>query len=688
MGPRSHPRRRPTAVVAVGILALGLVIGALVGAAWGSTRPPSYAATATLMVALPGNEGTDELDSLRGRAVLAPVFATIAVTPDAVGRVTDELGIGDDAAAVLAETNARAEEGSAELSITARYHDASLAAAIANDLAADLIARTGGTATGTLLQIGRATPPETADRPATALAVAIGGIVGLAVAAGVVVAWTADGRRRDVAVPASGVAAGVEGHTTGSAAEPAPATDARDILLGALLGIGVLVAMALQLPGPLALGASALAVGAAALLPGAGFAALIVLLPHQEPEILGAIGVKLPILLALGYGLAVRMLARREVPRVGLGVLTIAGLLGIAFVSAVPAINGLEGDRAVASAARFLQFADGLILLVLAAVYFRRRDAVPFVVLTLLSVTFACLMAVFQLVAGNEPIPLLTGLYVGGLGQGLERVVGPFFNPNYFGLFAGLGVVLAIGVAVEAPRHRRLALLCLPILALAVMGTLSRGGVAATGVGILAWLWFRNRQLALVIGAAAVVAGLVVTPLLVQARLDASNAAAVAAAQAGISDSDQERFESVAAGTSLFLLDPVFGVGFGQYEYVSPRFVGNSFATSAHNQYLKILAEQGMVGTALYVVGAAALLVAMRGSGSRWRRTAIAMLAVYAVSGLFLEPLTTFQTSGVLWLVLGIVVAGPAVEPRPIGVAARAAALRIAQATPRRSPAV
>ena len=64
----------------------------------------------------------------------------------------------------------------------------------------------------------------------------------------------------------------------------------------------------------------------------------------------------------------------------------------------------------------------------------------------------------------------------------------------------------------------------------------------------------------------------------------------------------------------LFLLDPLLGVGFGQYEYVSPRFVGNSFATSAHNQYLKILAEQGLVGTAFYVAAVVALLVAMRRS--------------------------------------------------------------------------
>ena len=65
------------------------------------------------------------------------------------------------------------------------------------------------------------------------------------------------------------------------------------------------------------------------------------------------------------------------------------------------------------------------------------------------------------------------------------------------------------------------------------------------------------------------------------------------------------------------------------------------------------------------------------------------MLAVYAVSGLFLEPLTTFQTSGVLWLVLGVVVgrSGGASRGR-IGVAARAAAMRLAQAAPRRPAAV
>ena len=92
--------------------------------------------------------------------------------------------------------------------------------------------------------------------------------------------------------------------------------------------------------------------------------------------------------------------------------------------------------------------------------------------------------------------------------------------------------------------------------------------------------------------------GLVVAPLLVDARLGEATAAATAAAQQGLSESDQQRFESVAAGSSLFLLDPLFGVGFGQYEFVSPRFVGNSFATSAHNWAKAFCSSVGSLASA------------------------------------------------------------------------------------------
>ncbi|HEY4190495.1 MAG TPA: O-antigen ligase family protein [Candidatus Limnocylindrales bacterium] len=637
------------------ILLAGLVIGGMVGALWSASRAPSYASTATLMVALPDVTTDQDVDAMRGRGVMAPDLATIAVTPDAVARVTTALGITDQAAAVFADANARAEPGSTQLTITARHRDPQTAAAIANGLANDLLHRTGGNGTGSLVSIGPAQPPASPDMPVVPMAVAIGGVVGLAVAAGVLLAGVDRRRRRD------GVAMGRPDRATGTGNQD-EIVNPREIVLGACLAIGVLAVMAFDLPNAAALALTALAVGASVVMPGAGLAVIIVLLPHQEPEVLGALGIKLPILLATGYGIGVRLLASRDVPKLGVGVVTVIALLGIAFVSAIPLLNGFAGDRAVASAARFIQFADCVMLVLLGALYFRRREPRLFIVLTLLSVTFACLLAVFQLIAGDAPIPVIGGLYAGGQAQGLARVTGTFQNPNYFGLFAGLGVVLALGVAVEEPRHRRLALLCLPIIGLAVLGTLSRGSVAATGIGIVAWLWFRDRQLATISAVGFLIVGLVVAPLLVDARLGQTTQEAAAAAQQGLSESDQQRFESVAAGTQLFLLDPLFGVGFGQYEYVSPRFVGNSFATSAHNQYLKIFAEQGLLGAAVYAAAAVALLLAMLRSASRWRQTSIAMLAVFAVSGLFLEPLTTFQTSGVMSLMLGVVLAVPAAE--------------------------
>ena len=120
-------------------------------------------------------------------------------------------------------------------------------------------------------------------------------------------------------------------------------------------------------------------------------------------------------------------------------------------------------------------------------------------------------------------------------------------------------------------------------------------------------------------------------PLVGAARSHAGQQRALAAGADAVVELDTDDVDELAArlgaavdGPVDLVLDPLFGVGFGQYEYVSPRFVGNSFATSAHNQYLKILAEQGILGTLLYVAAAAALLIAMRRSGSPWRQTAIA----------------------------------------------------------------
>ena len=183
--------------------------------------------------------------------------------------------------------------------------------------------------------------------------------------------------------------------------------------------------------------------------------------------------------------------------------------LGIAFVSRRSRRStGSTGERAVVSASRFLPVLAGvaMLLVVAALVLPAPRPRAVHGARRSLSVTFACLLALLQLVAGDQPIPLIARpLRRGRRPRASRASPGPFFNPNYFGLFAGLGrrarrSGIAGRGAAAPPRSRCCACRSSGSRCSA---TLSRGAVAATGVGVLAWLWFRNRQLAALSGAAA-----------------------------------------------------------------------------------------------------------------------------------------------------------------------------------------
>ena len=64
----------------------------------------------------------------------------------------------------------------------------------------------------------------------------------------------------------------------------------------------------------------------------------------------------------------------------------------------------------------------------------------------------------------------------------------------------------------------------------------------------------------------------------------------------------------------MFAAFPVFGVGFGTFQFVSPSFLVGAApdSTFSHNQYLNVLAEQGIVGAvivaALVVMGIVAII--------------------------------------------------------------------------------
>ncbi len=120
---------------------------------------------------------------------------------------------------------------------------------------------------------------------------------------------------------------------------------------------------------------------------------------------------------------------------------------------------------------------------------------------------------------------------------------------------------------------------------------------------------------------------------------------------------------------------PTFGVGIGQYFARSPEFMSSRMrdwydAQNAHNQFLQIAGELGLVGLAVFL----ALLTLALGPAARaiWRRGArpesvpvVVGLGVFLVASLTMHPLLVPEVSVTFWVLLGVARAAAPVQPPP-----------------------
>ncbi len=157
-------------------------------------------------------------------------------------------------------------------------------------------------------------------------------------------------------------------------------------------------------------------------------------------------------------------------------------------------------------------------------------------------------------------------------------------------------------------------------------------------------------------GFAAVTLALVVVvvgyPMFVDWRLTTETGSASLTSAAQLAASDEGRFSAVLAGPALFATSPVFGIGFGQYKYLSGPFIDSSSGLVAHNWYGTVLAEQGLLGIGLWVLMLFAVAVRIRSLPPRPRLIGCATFGALTVGCMFLEPPTSFQTSVLPALVL------------------------------------
>jgi len=192
---------------------------------------------------------------------------------------------------------------------------------------------------------------------------------------------------------------------------------------------------------------------------------------------------------------------------------------------------------------------------------------------------------------------------------GAERAKGTFFNPNFFAAYEGAVLVLSLGLlcftapGIHGPSRRVLVGTTAAIAAAAFVTAQSRGALVALLAVLLLMGVFRFGKMVLAVVVVAVVVGAVVPNPLRQRIVDVSSQDPYAYTRLDIWKNSLGRS-----------LDHPLGLGLAMYKYGSfqDRFpiVTNIVhyrkrAESAHNEYLQLLNELGIVGLGsfLFMIG-------------------------------------------------------------------------------------
>jgi O-antigen ligase len=261
------------------------------------------------------------------------------------------------------------------------------------------------------------------------------------------------------------------------------------------------------------------------------------------------------------------------------------------------------------------------------------------------------------------------------------RLGGTLGEPNELAAVLVVGFVLALALAVAAkgrPLTRITLLMAAALCLLCNFLTLSRGGLIALGVAMVAAVFVGGRWR----GAATAVAAVSITALVVFFSLLATPSQVERITEVG---GGSGRTDIWAVGLRMVEANPVTGVGAGQFKSNAVHYLiePGSIARAdliidapkvAHNLYLQVLAELGIVGLAgfLMILGFS-LLCALRAARAFERRGELHLelisraVVVGLVGILAADFFLSAQYSKQLWLLLGFGPALLAISRRRLG---------------------
>jgi len=231
-----------------------------------------------------------------------------------------------------------------------------------------------------------------------------------------------------------------------------------------------------------------------------------------------------------------------------------------------------------------------------------------------------------------------------------------FFDPNIFGRFLALVMILLGAVILYARRQRTqvLTLVVLAILWAALVLTLSRSSLGAllVGLGTLAALrWKVGRA----VFAAAGVVALAAAAIAISPTTFGLNQ--------GLNGASSGRPGLVSGGIDLFAARPLWGYGSGSFEteYSAHHHQIGQTLSASHTIPVTIAAEQGLIGELVYIALVLAALVVLL-AGCRGQPARVAIAAAFIALLFHTLLYADFLEDPITWTLLAI---GAALAVRP-----------------------
>lgn len=410
----------------------------------------------------------------------------------------------------------------------------------------------------------------------------------------------------------------------------------------------------------LALAGAALGLAAAVVSPLVGLMILALTVPLLARPIMPSPGFPFLLAAATLMGYVFRLPIERPRLLIGAPLLMLGAFVLYLVAQQMPFVletyAGADGRYAGSVLARTL---TGVFAVVATALLVRDRR--PFVLLAALLISAAVSAVVaFAMLIGGPAADLFAELVAKP--DQVSRPSGTFADPNYFGVYMASATVLAASLWAGAQSRRWRAVLvitCL-VLALGLLASQSRTGIIATVVGLAVLLTVRDVRKGLLFAAVALAVGVISYPILIELRLENSLGAAAGDGLEILARSDQGRVATVLAGMDLFLASPILGSGFASYHIQT--------GDASHNWYMTVVAEQGIVGSLIWMglIASAAYVLWHRPLFPR--STGLALLVLMLVGSMFLDLPREEQYSVLTAMVIASAIVGNwAVRPRGTG---------------------